>query len=209
MKQHTLRNMLALCSDSVTDSMAERLAERHANVIAAIQRIVPTIVTGFTTRLQETPEAGDGLMQLAGDITRINRAQKTPAHITDENTLQKGHEILQQVFGVYNVDVIGKQIARATMVRSSSALKLMQWAAPLCFGVIGKEAIENKLDAAMMSDWLKEGSQETINPVPAWQVKTVTPAPQKTANKKVRDLSWLHFTVLVICGGVLFWILRS
>lgn len=207
MKQHTLRNMLALCSDSITESMAERLAERHANVVAAIQRIIPAIVNGFTTRLHESPITGEALMQTAGEITRIHRLQKAPTPISDENNLQRGHEILQQLFGVYNVDVVGKQIARATMVRGSSALKLMQWAAPLCFGVIGKEAIEHQLDAAMMREWLNEDSQEPISTAPSWQVKAVTP--EKTTSKKVRDFAWLHFGVLVICGGVLFWILRS
>lgn len=199
--------MLALCSDSITESMAERLAERHANVVAAIQRIIPAIVNGFTTRLHESPITGEALMQTAGEITRIHRLQKAPTPISDENNLQRGHEILQQLFGVYNVDVVGKQIARATMVRSSSALKLMQWAAPLCFVVIGKEAIEHQLDAAMMREWLNEDSQEPISTAPSWQVKTV--APEKTTSKKVRDFAWLHFGVLVICGGVLFWILRS
>lgn len=199
--------MLALCSDSITESMAERLAERHANVVAAIQRIIPAIVNGFTTRLHESPITGEALMQTAGEITRIHRLQKAPTPISDENNLQRGHEILQQLFGVYNVDVVGKQIARATMVRGSSALKLMQWAAPLCFGVIGKEAIEHQLDAAMMREWLNEDSQEPISTVPSWQVKAVTP--EKTTSKKVRDFAWLHFGVLVFCGGVLFWILRS
>lgn len=199
--------MLALCSDSITESMAERLAERHANVVAAIQRIIPAIVNGFTTRLHESPITGEALMQTAGEITRIHRLQKAPTPISDENNLQRGHEILQQLFGVYNVDVVGKQIARATMVRGSSALKLMQWAAPLCFGVIGKEAIEHQLDAAMMREWLNEDSQEPISTAPSWQVKAVTP--EKTTSKKVRDFAWLHFGVLVICGGVLFWILRS
>jgi hypothetical protein len=199
--------MLALCSDSITESMAERLAERHANVVAAIQRIIPAIVNGFTTRLHESPITGEALMQTAGEITRIHRLQKAPTPISDENNLQRGHEILQQLFGVYNVDVVGKQIARATMVRGSSALKLMQWAAPLCFGVIGKEAIEHQLDAAMMREWLNEDSQEPISTAPSWQVKAVTH--EKTTSKKVRDFAWLHFGVLVICGGVLFWILRS
>jgi hypothetical protein len=209
MKQHTLRNILALCNDSITESIAERLAERHANVVAAIQRIIPSIVNGFTSRLQESPEAGEAMMQMAGDITRIYRAQKGPARITDETNLQKGHEILQQLFGVFNVDVVGKEIARATMVRGSSALKLMQWSAPLCLSVIGKEAIEHQLDAAMMCDWLNEASQEPISPAPLWQVKKVVTEAPKAAHKKVRDHSWLHFAILVICGGVLFWILRS
>jgi hypothetical protein len=195
MKHQLVRSVLSLCNESTTQKMAESLSERQANVTAALQRIVPAILTGFADGLQESPKSAETLMLLVSEVTRSNRGQKSLPSINDEAHLQKGHEILQQLFGVYNVDVLGKQIARATMLRSSSALKLMQWAAALCFAAIGKEAIGNQLDAVLMIEWLN------TEPVEAEvEVK---------ASRKTRDHSWLHFFVLVVSGGVLFWILKG
>lgn len=195
MKQQLIRSVLSLCNESVTQKMAEDLSERQANVTAALQRIVPTILTGFAEGLEASPKSAEALMLLVSDVTRSNRGQKSLPPINDEAHLQKGHEILQQLFGVYNVDEVGKQIARATMLRRSSVLKLMQWAAALCFGAIGKEAIGNQLDAVLMIEWLNTEPVEV-----AVEVK---------APRKNRDHSWLHFFVLVVSGGVLFWILKG
>src|SRR5688500_3536179 len=141
MRHFILRNMLSLCNENITQSMAARLAERHANVIDALERIIPAILRGFTDKSKESPDMAGNLWYLAGEV---NNYQQLLHSIGDESTMQKGHEMLQQLFGIDYIDVMAKQISLRTMVRSSSAVKLMQWAAPLCFGNIGKVVAEEK-----------------------------------------------------------------
>jgi hypothetical protein len=207
-----LRNMLSLCNEDITQSIAARLAERHANVIDALERIIPAILRGFTDRSKEGPEMTNTLLQLTGEV---NSWQKLLHGIGDENTMQKGHEMLQQLFGVYYIDGMAKQIALQTMVRASSAVKLMQWVAPLCFGHIGKVAAEEKYDAGRLNAWLSEESFEIAGegiPRPKgyyYNALHTASASLKTDKKKYRDLSWVPFLLSILCGGLLFWVLRT
>jgi hypothetical protein len=213
MRHFILRNMLSLCNEDITQSMAARLAERHANVIDALERIIPAILRGFTDKLKEDPDIASNLLHLAGEV---NTYQQLMNGIGDESTMQRGHEILQQLFGIYYIDGMAKQISLHTMVRNSSAVKLMQWAAPLCFGNIGKVVAEEKYDATKMGAWLSEESFEIagegIARPKGYYYNALNTGSRKTATtkqKKYKDLSWLHFLVLVLCGGLLFWVLRA
>ena len=213
MRHYILRNMLSLCNEDITQSIAARLAERHANVIDALERIIPVILRGFTDRSKEGPEVTNTILRLAGEV---NNWQKLLNSIGDENLMQKGHEMLLQIFGASYFDGIARQIALQTMVRNSTTVKLMQWAAPLCIGNIGKVIAKEHYDVATLDAWLTdepleiEGPAEGIARPKGYYYNTPNANSGKTAKpKKFRDLSWLHFLLLVLCGGLLFWLLRT
>ena len=119
--------------------------------------------------------------------------------------------MLQQIFGVYSIDDIGEQIAQKTQVRISSAVKLMQWVAPLCVGVIRQHAVEKHYDTTKLTHWLSTESFEIVDEgIPGAKayynntVKVIT-----SSGRRTKDRSWLHFTLLVICGGILYWVLNK
>jgi hypothetical protein len=212
MRHPILRNIYSLCNENITQSIASRLAERHANVIDALERIIPTILRSFTDRSKEGPEVPNTLLRLAGEV---NNWQKLLNSIGDENLMQKGHEMLQQLFGIYYIDGIARQIALQTMVRNSTAVKLMQWAAPLCIGNIGKLEAKEQYDAGKPAAWLSEesfeiaGEGESIARPKGYYYNNTSSNTGKIAKKKYRDLSWVPLLLSLLCGALLFWVLRT
>lgn len=216
MKHYILRNVFSLFNETTTQSIASRLAERHTNVIDALERIIPDILRGFASKSQEGPETANALLQLASEANNYNWWQKALNWITDEDKMQKGHEMLQQIFGNNNIDRIGEQIAQKTMIRRSSTVKLMQWAAPLCLGVIGKEVAEKNYDAAMLAAWLSKepfdidgdglaGGIKTTK-VPAYARYTAGTKPVK---EKKDLLSWLPLLLLLLFAAFLWWFFKE
>jgi Outer membrane protein and related peptidoglycan-associated (lipo)proteins len=153
MRPFILIHILSLFNEKTTQVIAGKLAERHTNVINALEHIIPTILHKFASKLKEGPESADNLLQLAIEAND-NWWPKVLDWIGDEERAQKGHEILQQLFGVYNIDPVGLTIAQKTQVRTSSAVKLMQWAAPMCLATLGKKAIQNNYDASDIANLL-------------------------------------------------------
>jgi hypothetical protein len=210
MRHPILRNIYLLCNENITQSIAARLAERHANVIDALERIIPSILRGFIDRSKEGPEVPNTLLHLAGEV---NNYQKLLNTIGDENLMQKGHEMLQQLFGIYYIDGIARQIALQTMVRNSTAVKLMQWAAPLCIGNIGKLVAKEQYDADKPAAWLSEESFEIagehIARPQGYYYNNPSSNTGKTTKKIYRDLSWVPLLLSLLCGALLFWVFRT
>jgi Outer membrane protein and related peptidoglycan-associated (lipo)proteins len=159
MRPVILLNILSLFNEKTTQVIAGKLAERHTNVINALERIIPTILHRFASRLQEGPGTADPLLQLAIEANDY-WWPKVLDWIGDDERAQKGHEMLQVLFGTHRIDDIGDAIAQKTQVRTSSAVRLMQWAAPMCLATMGKKAIQNNYDASDIAALLAKESIE-------------------------------------------------
>ena len=159
----------------------------------------------------ETPERIWFLLSrsLSGEATPAEKDELAQL-LQQQPELMQQYDMLQQLFGVYNIDNIGKQIAQMTQVRISSAVKLMQLVTPLCIGVIRKFAVEKHYDTNKLADWLSTESFEIVDEgIPGAKayynntVKVIT-----TSGRKTKDRSWIHFGILLLCGGILYWILN-
>lgn len=167
MKSQIIQYILSLFNDSATQNMATQVGESKGNVQNALESIIPLIMRGFASKSAEGQEQVNNILDLATSATESSWFQKVTDWFTDSDILTKGKEILHDLFGGHNnVQRIADSVASHNNIKPSSAVTLMQWAAPLCLGALGKHIGDSKLNAGSLASWLSKEKLELDTVIP-------------------------------------------
>lgn len=219
MKLQLLSYVTSLFNNKVTEDMAIQTGESQGNIQQALEHIVPVIMRGFAAKSAEGQEKTDQILQLAWEANDSSWWQHISNFFSQSDMLDKGKAILHDLFGGSdNMQRISESVARKTNIKTSSAETLLQMAAPLCLGAIGKQAGEEGMDAGKLATWFASQKIE-LDGVPAMtatgaaavsKTKEQGPAqnPVLTEDKKRSNL-WPLLLALLIIGGLAWYFLRG
>lgn len=221
MKSQIIQYILSLFNDSATQNMAAQVGESKGNVQSALESIIPLILKGFASKSAEGQEQVNNIFELAKSATDSSWFQKAADWFTDSDILTKGKEILHDLFGgAGNVQRIANSVASHNNIKPSAATTLMQWAAPLCLGALGKHIGDSNLNAGALASWLSKEKLELDTALPlAAGAATTAPAasasrpPAAAANFAPGDRKGsgsrllLPLLLLLILGGLIWWLL--
>lgn len=223
MKSQILRYILSFFNEGTVQAMAAQLGEKNTGVTNALERIIPTILRGFASKSQEGASAANSLLSLAKEANSSSWWQKALDWINDDDKMKKGQEMLHQMFGNNNVERIAGNVATQSGIKSSSAEKLMQWAAPLCLGALGKEATEKNLDASSLASWIAKepldidgdgliaGAAAATRTTTGNSYTASSSGSHSTQHReeKKRTPIWIPLLLLLLLGGLIWWLMKG
>lgn len=212
MKSQIIQYILSLFNNGATHKIASEIGEDHSKVQSALENIIPVVMRGFAAKTAEGGEAVNHLLNLATDATSSSWFQSTANWFTGSGWLEKGEEILNNLFGNKNVDRIAGNIAQQQGIKPASAYTLMQWATPLCLGALGKYIGDGKMDAAGLATWLSKEKLDldgvnTSKTVDFTKASTSAPAYQPAQKKK--SPLWVPALLLLLAAALIWFIMKG
>ena len=137
-----MANLIELLGQQLTPDTLDRLArvtgEQPANLQAAIQGALPTLLCGISSR-STTPE---GSQQLLDAITAAGPLEGFSSALADRegalSLLRGGAALVSSLFGL-NATAIADALSTATGVSGSSAANLLSILTPLTLGALGSQ----------------------------------------------------------------------
>jgi len=211
MKSQIIQYILSLFNDSATRKIAGEIGEDHSKVQNALESIIPTIMRGFASKTAEGSEQVNNLLGLATSATSSSWFQSTANWFTGSGWLEKGEEILNNLFGNKNVDRIAANVAQQQGMKSSSAFTLMQWAAPLCLGALGKYIGEGKMDATGLATWLSKEKLD-LDSTPPKTVNLSGGVPPRSTHQpeqKGKSRMWIPILLLLLAAALIWFLMKG
>jgi OmpA-OmpF porin, OOP family len=164
--------------DIVKKQMSEGLIEKAAHFIdedksvtqKAMDMILPSVFGGMMHQTSDTSKATNLLSQITegehdGSIFETVGNLLGGGSAT-QGFLDSGENIVSGLFG-NRISSVVDWMAAFTGMKTSSASNLMHMAAPLVMGAIGKQVLDNKLDASGLTNLLQSQSSFITKALPA------------------------------------------
>lgn len=215
MNSQIVQYILSLFNEEATQKIAGQLGEDQHKVKSALAHAIPTIIRGFAAKSAEGTEQVTNLMDLASSANSSSWFQKASDWFTGSDMLGKGEEILNAIFGNKNVDRIATNLAAQSDIKRSSANTLLQWAAPLSLGAVGKFIGDGQMNVAGLASWLSNETQPSNvfstaanTAIPAASVKSDTYRPSYKEETKSGSKIWIPIVILLL-AGLLWWLLKG
>lgn len=212
MKSQIIRYILSLFNDGATRKIATEVGEDHSRIQHALEQIIPMIMRGFASKSAEGSVATNNLLDLATSATSSSWFQTTANWFTGSGWMEKGEEILNNMFGNKNVDRIAANVAQQQGIRPASAYKLMQWATPLCLGALGKYIGDSKMDATALATWLSK-EQLDLDGVNIPKTMDLKPGqagiPAYQPAQKKKSPLWIPALLLLLAAALTWFFIRG
>ena len=219
MKSQIVQYILAYFDRDTTNTLATQLGEEPGRVQSTLESIVRLVLRGFATKAAQGDNEAANLLSLAATARDNSIFTRVSDWFTGSDMLDRGREILHDLFGGSNDERIAAGLATQHNIKPSSANTLMQWAAPVVLGGLGKYFGEQNMTApgAMMS-WLSQeraGFADAV--VPAAATATATAAAASTVHRATTTTThtndkksgggarWLLPLLLLLGAGALMW----
>ncbi|XZF14200.1 DUF937 domain-containing protein [Chitinophagaceae bacterium MMS25-I14] len=209
MSSQILQYIISFFNNEMTLKAAAQFGEDNTSIQKAIRAIIPLIMKGFASKAAEGGDKADQLFAMADEATSSSWWQQVANWFTHNDMLQKGEEILNDLYGHRNVDRIASQVAGEANIKQASALGLMQWVAPLCIGALGKYSSDNELNASGLAAFLgKEKVHfETTFPHAADAAAEPQPVAGPSSNSKGR--LWMPAVLLLVLAAIVWYYLKG
>jgi OOP family OmpA-OmpF porin len=167
-------NLIELASGYLTPDVLSKasslVGENPAGTQKALEAIIPSLV-GAASQQASTPSGASSLLRLltssnidSGILT--NFAGALSGGSTTSSLMQTGSGLLSGLLG-NKQDGVARLIAGAAGVQHSSATSLLQLAAPLVMGLIGKHVISQGLTAASLGSFFGGQKDMVLRHAPA------------------------------------------
>ncbi|PZF74504.1 OmpA family protein [Taibaiella soli] len=201
MKSQLLQSIEALFTNESMLQMSEQTGEALPDLKKAMEHVTSAILRGFASKTSEGDSARTQLMDLARKANDNSWWKHVLHWFDDSNKAALGTDILKHLFGHQNMERLAQNIGHQNNITTASATKLLQWAAPLCLGMLGKHAAENNLDAGSFTASINSLNAE-INAAPA------SLNVERALGKKNKDdgnrLLWFVLGTLLLVGIIFF-----
>jgi outer membrane protein OmpA-like peptidoglycan-associated protein len=151
-----VKSILSLFNDNITKNIAEQTGETQFSIKKSLESIIPIIMRGLVSKSAEGPEMVNKIFETAKSATDSSWWQQLSDFFTQSDMMDKGKEILHDLFGGNdNIQRIAGGVASHSNIKLSSALTIMQVAAPLCLGAVGKKIAERNIATSDLSSWFE------------------------------------------------------
>lgn len=167
MKSQILQTIEALFTDDSVQQMAWQTGETPSGIRKGLDFVVPAVLRGFAAKTAEGDSAAAELLRMAKDAHDDNWWVHVRQWFGDVNKEATGSDILKHIFGHSNVERLAQNIGHQSAIKTTSATSLLQWAAPLCLGIVGKHAAEQHLDAGALANALAKMNVDLTHAVTA------------------------------------------
>lgn len=138
--------------------------ENENSIKTAMSGIIPTVLTGL---LHQTGSGNpQNMLNLAKEASQNGILNNLSGVFSDGSLLVKGGEVFKSLFGDKS-DAVTSLISNFSGVRESFASSLMNTAAPVAMGVLGKHAAETKMNANGMLSFLNNQKESILNAFPS------------------------------------------
>jgi outer membrane protein OmpA-like peptidoglycan-associated protein len=215
----------SLFTPDVVSNISSLIGETPAKTGQALGTVVPTLA-GVACNEASTPGGASKLFSLISstkvpDEMQTNLAGLLAGGTARDSLLNTGSSLISSVLGD-RAGAVAKLVADSTGIRFSSASTLLNLAAPLFFGVLGRHLTTSGITASGLSSFLSGNRDNVLRAIPsglgnalglnsdsnicgAAPVPAVRPVAVAEAEKKGFPIWWWLLPLLLIIAGLLWW----
>jgi outer membrane protein OmpA-like peptidoglycan-associated protein len=157
MAANLIDTVKGLITPEIVDKAAASTGESPANASRALHGAVPTIFAALTNRCS-TAEGASAVMGMIHTGAPPGIIEKLGGFLGGPKPSEGGQGLVGAIFGD-RAESAGEALASSSGVKSSSVPKILELAAPLVAGVLGKEVVSRGVSAGGLSQLLS--SQKT------------------------------------------------
>src|SRR6516164_4624053 len=215
----------ALFTPDVVSKISSLIGETPAKTSQALGTVVPSLA-GIACNEASTQGGASKLYSLISstkfpDDPHTNLAGLLSGGTATDSLLKTGSQLISSVLGD-RAGTVANLIAGSTGIRFSSASTLLNLAAPLFFGVLGRHLTTSGIAASGLSSFLAGHRDTVLRGIPsglgnalglnsdsnicgAAPVPAVRPVAVAEAEKKGIPIWWWLLPLLLIIAGLLWW----
>jgi outer membrane protein OmpA-like peptidoglycan-associated protein len=153
-----------LFTNELIGKASAHLGESESGVTKALGGIVPSLLTGFLSKSQESGGA-DAIFNAAKAQNDSGILSNLGGFFGGDNSgglMEKGAGLLSGLLGGSKLDMLGSLISSFSGVKSSTTSSLLSLAGPALMGLLGKHASSSGLNAGGLASFLG-GQKDAIS----------------------------------------------
>jgi hypothetical protein len=164
MAANLIDTVKGLITPDVVDKAAASTGESPANASKALHGAVPTIFAALAHR-SSTPEGASAVMGMIQTGAPSGIIDKLGGFLGRPRPSTGGQGLVGAIFGD-RAESAGEALASSSGVKSSSIPKILELAAPLVAGVLGKEVVSRGMNAGGLSQLLSSHKAAALGEAP-------------------------------------------
>lgn len=148
-------------SPDIVNKFSSAIGESTEKTQKGLKSVIPSLLMGIVNKGQ-TSDGAENLVKL---VNKDGFEGENVTNYNDENYLSMGKDAVDGIFGT-NLEGVATKLGSTTGIQSSGIKKMMDMAAPLLMGVLGKKIRRENLSPAGLMNFLGKEKSTLNNLVP-------------------------------------------